>query len=45
MRRSRPLAGVGELVERVVRALDVGRVVLAVVQLDDLAGDVRLEGA
>src|SRR5699024_9656189 len=39
------LAGLGELLDGVVRALDVGRVVLGVVQLHDLAGDVRLESA
>ncbi len=37
--------GLLELLERGVGAFDVGRVVLGVVQLHDLAADVRLEGA
>lgn len=38
------VAGLGQLLEGRVGAGDVGRVVLAVVQLHDLRGDVRLEG-
>ena len=39
------VARLGQLVHRVVQALDVGGVVLVVVQLEDLGRVVRLEGA
>ena len=42
--KSSDVAGLVELVERGVRAGDVRRVVLVVVQLEHLGGVVRLEG-